>query len=499
MLKTIITFIFLFTAPLYSVPPSPSIIKNVRETKWPSPFSIIYTEPAGRNIVPNQIVFPSLKEKILVIIAEFSDSKLNDYTPANVSYGERYNNDYFSRLIFGTSGNTRSKKKTEYSDKHNSLNRYLKEVSYDQCGIFGSIVRITLDRKRSYYAQDSSIDVDNHNTTYYQIILDAAEKVQKNGFDLTSYDHDQDGYIDHIIVIAAAANQAAFKQSEDVKMNCIWPKRVLFTDSSLVLKLDNRKKVGWGIVLTVDSPVGVAAHEFFHELGAFDLGDPDWGGWDIKDDNDFPIAHWGLMGSFGAWNYKKGENPGEGPSHPLGFNKWKMGWMEPKLISRSGSITVKAIQKNSQDSLFRINIPGTGTREYILLENRFSSFPSIFYDKFFFPLMPLDAGLLITHVNEDIGHYYYGNYHLNNWGSPEYGQYAVQVLDTLPFINNLYDERKLNAAFSLEDHQAELTPDCLYEYTSKSSNRTGSLISITKISSSGKVMKASVLITKTNL
>jgi len=487
-------FLFLCALPLLAVPPAPSIIENVREEKWPPPFSIIYTEPAGRNIVPNQIYFPSSKEKVLVIITEFSDFKLKDYIPKNVSYGKKYNKDYFKRLIFGTG----SKKKIRYSKKYNSLNRYLREVSYGQCRLFGNIVRVTLKQKRSYYTQDSSIDVDNHNTTYHQIISDAVKEVQKMDFNLSSYDHDQDGYIDHVIVIAAAANQAAFRQSKDVRMNCIWPKRVLFTDSSHILRLDNRKKVGWGVVLAIDSPVGVVAHEFFHELGAFDLGDPDWGGWNIRDDNDFPVSHWCLMGSFGAWNYKKGESPGDGPSHPLGFFKWKLGWIEPKLVSKSGSIIVRSIQKNKERSLFRINIPDTATREYVLIENRFSAFPSIFYDKYFFPKMPLDAGLLITYVNENIRHLYYGNYHINNWGSPGQIQYAVRILDTLPFINDLYDERKLNAAFSLEDRQAELGPAGLYDYTSKSSNRTKSWISIKKISRSGQIMKASVLINKTN-
>ena len=61
--------LLLLTSTLLAIPPAPNILKNVREEKWPPPFSIVFTEPAGRDLVPGQLYYPSAKEKILVIIA----------------------------------------------------------------------------------------------------------------------------------------------------------------------------------------------------------------------------------------------------------------------------------------------------------------------------------------------------------------------------------------------------------------------------------------------
>lgn len=485
----IFIFLLLTAVPLYSIPPSPKILKNVIESKWPSPFSVVFTEPAGRNLIPGQFYFPSAKEKILVILTEFSDYKFSHNQPVNKTYGNIYNKNYFSRLIFGGDFN----KKIIYNKKYNSLKRYFLEISYNQCELVGGIIQVTLNKEKAYYTEDSNIEVDNENATYYQIIKDAVLKAEAN-IDLGSYDYDQDGYIDHVMVIASVPNQAAYKQTEDVRNNCIWPKRVLFTDFSEILTLNNGKKVGWGVIITCDSSVGVAAHEFFHECGAFDLHDPDWGSWKHQDDNDYPVSYWGLMGSMGPWNCKEGQNPGDCPSHPLGFHKWKMGWIEPETIVKSQEIKVKAIEKYQENCLYKINVLNTGGNEYFLLENRSPSLLATYYDKHFYDNIQMDAGIIITHVDENMFYNYYDNFYMINWSTPEFAHYAVRILDTQPFFCGFYDERKIDAAFSKQDLQINCTS--FHSYGSMSSYKYGKdlYIIIKDISSSGKVMKATVIL-----
>ncbi len=485
-----IIFILLITSlSLHAIPPSPEILLDIKKDSWPPPFSTVFTEPSGRNLVPGQFFFPSDREKILVIIIEFSDSKLKDFEPENTTYGEEYNMDYFSRLIFG--GDYKKLNKIiKYNKKYNSLKRYYKEISYDQCILFGNIIKVKLDKKLSYYSEDSSFEVDNKNSVHYQIIKDAVLKAQESRVNLSDFDYDQDGYLDHVIVIASALNQAKFKQTEKIKNTCIWPKRVLFTGSKSKMTLNKAKKLGWGVVCTIDSSVGIFAHEFFHEIGGVDLYDPDWGGYYFTDDNDFPVSYWGLMGGMGAWNYKHGEEPGDTPAHPLGYHKWKMGWLEPVKISRSKSIEIRSVENNVKNSLYKIDVPDTGGSEYFLIENRNTDLKKVNYDNTINPKIKMDSGLLITHIDESIIFFYEGNYNLINWGSPEYPHYAVNVVDTKPFYNGVYDERKIDAAFSKEDSQIELTPVSSHGSTFSYYKKKDSMISIKKISSSGKIMKA---------
>ncbi len=472
---------------LHAIPPSPHILKDVRENHFPPAFSIAFTEPAGRNLVPGQFFFPGPREKLLVVLVEFSDQKLSAYSPLNNSYGSELDKNYFARLIFG-GDYAGFNKNIVYSQTYNSVKRYFKEISYNQCELTGNITQVTLNKKKKYYAHDSLMEVDNGNISYSRIIIDAVLQLQEQGIDISSYDYDQDGYLDHVIVIAAASNQSAYLQTKKVKNNYIWPKRVLFTDNTASLR--NGKKLGWGIIVTFDSPVGIIAHELMHELGASDLHDPDRGYPALKDSNDYPVSFWGLM-DMGAWSYRPGEFPGECPAHPLGFYKWKMGWIEPEIISKSRTIKIKAIENNKKDCLYKIN---TGKGDYFLIENRNPFSYNTFYDKSFLGnLFPIDSGLIITHVDESIILNYNENYYTINWGSPEYAHYAVRILDGRPFHNNRYDERKIDAAFSKEDLQTELTPYSSYANT-LSYYSENPYISIRKISKSGKTMKAYVSI-----
>jgi len=481
----IIIIILMLSGFLKAVPPSPEIIDNVKKTGWPPPISTVFTEPSGRDIVPGQIFFPGKQEKILVILVEFSDRKFTDLSPLNNSYGFSLNKNYFSKLIFGKEYNS-SGKIVPYTAKYNSVNRYIKEISYNQCKLTGNIFRTTLTKKYKFYAEDSSIEVDNKNVPLSQILVHAVESLEKQNIDLSSFDYDQDGYLDHVIIITALFNQSTVPQTKENRVNCFWPKRVLFTQRAK--KLACQKKVAWGIIATFDSPIGVLAHEFMHELGASDLYDPDRGHAFRKDSNDYPVSFWGIM-DMGAWNYKPGELPGECPSHALGFWRWKLGWIEPKIISQSGKITIKAIEKNKTDCLFQIN---TGKQDYYLIENRNPFIQKTYYDKFFLgDHFPMDSGLLISHIDESVQFNQQGRFYPANWGSPEYPHYSIEIIDTRPFFNNKYDERKIDAAFSEEDFQTELNPYSFYanlfSYYLKELN-----IALSSISRSGKSMTVDI-------
>jgi hypothetical protein len=84
---------------------------------------------------------------------------------------------------------------------------------------------------------------------------------------------------------------------------------------------------------------------------------------------------------------------------------------------------------------------------------------------------------------------------LINWGSPDYRNYAVRVIDTNPYIKKIYNEEKYYAAMSAEDKQIELTSTT--KHVNIKSYYSGKVpFSIKNISKSSSKMTAKVIITK---
>ena len=128
---------------------------------------------------------------------------------------------------------------------------------------------------------------------------------------------------------------------------------------------------------------GVVAHELGHLLS--DLPDlylalpdePKWKG--IPFDNPFAAGDYCLM-----------DNTYNG-AHLCPFLRLKLGWLRPRLICRSGHYDLRAIE--SAREVWILMHPSRGTREYFIVENRFS-------DGSYDAALP-DKGLGVWHVIED--------------------------------------------------------------------------------------------------
>ncbi len=411
-----------------------------------------------------------------------------DFPVRNTNYGSQYNENYFARLIFGGEYNGFTNE-IIFNSNYNSLKKYYSEISYQQLSLTGNITHITLNHSLQRYAEDGD-DVDNANVSYYQIIKDALEEVD-NEINIEGYDADGDGWIDHPFIICATSNEAEYYSTTYEQDHNIWPKRVYFIDDPIYLS--GGKKGGWGVIVTADSPVGIMAHEFFHDIGAPDLYDPDEGSYIFPDENDYPVGYWCLM-SMGAWCYSSGMTPGELPSHPLGYLKWKMGWLTPyELTGIMKNISINFIEKYNSDCLYKITVSDTDGKEYFLIENRYPYSGYNFYDRDILPEIKRDSGLLIYHIDENYITTYGDMLYAYNWGTPIFNHYFLLVLDHSPSYNGIYDERKIDAAFSLEDNATELTPYTTPVNTASYYN-TDSQIYIKDISHSGEIMTFSAII-----
>src|SRR3989441_12194011 len=131
-------------------------------------------------------------------------------------------------------------------------------------------------------------------------------------------------------------------------------------------------------MVSEDSPLGVVAHEFGHDLGLPDLYDTDYssagaGLWDLM---------WG-----GSWT---GVPAGPSPAHFSAWSKIRLGWLTPTDVTTS-LIGTAIPQVETNGTAFRLGIPGTFPPEYFLIENR----QPVGFDA----ALP-GSGLLLWHVDE---------------------------------------------------------------------------------------------------
>ncbi len=254
--------------------------------------------------------------------------------------------------------------------------------------------------------------------------------------------------------------------------------------------------------------IAVTRHESGHILAQF----PDLYDYDDKldtttyytpnDGNDHPVQDWCAMGygGYGIFSYRYGPGPSEHPTHYCGLFKNKVGWTEPIVLDHSQpGVTIYSTELHDSSNLYRIPINGS-IIEYFLIENRYTNHPGLFdhldsdYSAFFHSFTPgpnpLDAGLIITHVDESLPQWSF------NDGTPSYAHYGAAIEDAgynpaIPWNGTEFTEFwypyecQVGAAFSREDMQISFTP-----YTTPNSNGYSghSGIWITNISHSGDVM-----------
>ncbi|MGC4886343.1 immune inhibitor A domain-containing protein [Micromonospora sp. DT227] len=129
--------------------------------------------------------------------------------------------------------------------------------------------------------------------------------------------HEPDGVIDHLVLVHA--NQGKSRGGGDVGVYSVWAHSSTvaggYTIPGTSLKVSNY------IVQPEDAGVGVFAHEFGHDLGLPDL-------YDTSGNADSDVDFWDLMAS--------GSHSGEIfqalPTHMGLWDKWVLGWAEPKTF-----------------------------------------------------------------------------------------------------------------------------------------------------------------------
>jgi M6 family metalloprotease-like protein len=437
----IVIIVFIATAS-YSAPPNPKLFLNYNDKDPLKPRMSI------ANMAQMQMLDPDVPrmnytkqsdgiEYVLVLRVDFSDQI--GKKPAST----------FDDAIFGKKGT--------------SMYLYYNEVSYGQMQILPGYLDGAMPKGDSWYRASKKMSyygAGSIATDRYRELSQEACTLADADVDFSKYDRDNDGFVDHLIIIHSGNDEASTGVSND-----IWSAVI----DSLPGVYDG-KRIESAMIVSEDPDdsqinVGIYCHEFFHEFGAPDLYA-----------FDYPVGYWCLMGMFGPYL-----DNGQHPAHICSYLKWDFdadrsngirGWLEPIELKGDGTYSVDALELPSEKHTYKVDIPGKYGEEYFLIENRNNKIGSI-YDTY----LP-ESGILIWHIDEN---------QPKSFGFP-HRAYVEDPNDP---------DRELNkptsgAAYSAEDRQTEFTPSTYPN--SNAYDDTYSGIIIADIGSKGTTMNFSLFL-----
>lgn len=311
----------------------------IEDTRWSSEPPSSSEEKA--TIVPKS----TITRNLIAIRVEFLDGDSNYTGAPNGSM--TYTQPYFDNIM-------------------NNLTNYYQEVSYNQLTINYTVSGkiYTLSKTMKYYGADTPTQHDENLTDliYDSIII-------------ADLDRDFSKYDDVVLWHAGAGQESDI--NEDTPAD-IWSVHVsgfsIPVDGTSITKIIIIPETENQDGLSNYGILGVATHEFGHQLGLPDLYD--------TDKTSQGIGNWGLMGS-GNWL-----NNGNTPAHLCAWSKIYLGWINSVNLTIEGYYTVNPVE-NYNDTVYKFPITDT---EYFLIEFR----KKTGYDSY----LP-GEGLLIWHIDDN--------------------------------------------------------------------------------------------------
>lgn len=226
----------------------------------------------------------------------------------------------------------------------------------------------TLPNTQAYYGENDGNGRDKRPT---QMIADACKAADEAGVDFSEYDTDNDGLIDNVFVYYAGYNEAEHGRAET-----IWPHRWVVstefnyegTDASITF--DGKKLYDYACTSELKSNaggnmcgIGTFTHEFGHVLGLADM-------YSTNSSRHHTLSFWDVMD---AGPYL---NQGRTPPGYNAFQRMKLGFMSPTLLTKETDITLHPINTHNEAYIATEsnthNIDGLNPSpvEYFLFENR---------------------------------------------------------------------------------------------------------------------------------
>ncbi len=326
------------------------------------------------------------KQKVLVILAEFTDVKFNskNKAPYNTADSKTYFTEMLNKEGFSTYGATGSARDW-FID--NSGGRF--EPEFD---VYGPVC---LPQNVKYYGANKA---NNEDIRAHQMVIDACKALDSE-IDFREYDRNGDGYVDNVYVFYAGYGEADTQGQE----NTIWPHSWEISWATAPdayvrgnpLELDGVyidryacSNETCGIVgvsgngyVYADRPdgIGTFVHEFSHVMGLPDLYST--GSYDSYMDVPFTPEEFSVM-DYGPYN-----NDGMTPPNYSAYERYALDWLTPEELT-SGDKTLG----NLADTRKAFIVKTDRVQEFYLFENR----QQTGWDKY----IPYH-GMLVWHVDYD--------------------------------------------------------------------------------------------------
>ncbi|MBR6550467.1 MAG: M6 family metalloprotease domain-containing protein [Paludibacteraceae bacterium] len=289
----------------------------------------------------------------LVILVNFQDVKFTTSKAEMDSMltGENYSRSYSYKY------NLRNYKITS----EGSARKYFYDSSNGQYNPqFDVVGPVTVSQNVSYYGGN---DRNGNDKNPGKMVAEACRLVD-DSVDFSLYDNNGDGYVDFVYVI-----YAGYGEADGGAASTIWPHQYYVSmyeyvrlDNKIIdlyacgNELDNHSKKHTGI--------GTFCHEFSHVLGLPDMYETTGNG------THKTLGQWDIL-DYGPYN-----NDGNTPPTYSAYERFFMGWLEPRLITEPENVTLGELQSSNEALLISAtdqhNLVGNNPNPttFYLLENR---------------------------------------------------------------------------------------------------------------------------------
>lgn len=243
--------------------------------------------------------------------------------------------------------------------------------------VFGPI---KVDQNEAYYGASTAMSYD---TQAWLMVRDACEKLhqQQPDLDWSEFDNDGDGFVDSIFVF-----YAGYGQNEGAPSWTIWPHSAKLVDFYNI-RLEYNGVLVNSYACTNElqntsgdtrSGIGTFCHEYSHVLGLPDL---------YGTDGSKPFS----PGDFELMDHGSYNNNGNTPPNYSAFERYSVGWLNPRVLSGPEDITLLTISEGEPEGK-ALMIRTDKEEEYFVLENR----QQTGWDRY----LP-GHGMLIWHIDFD--------------------------------------------------------------------------------------------------
>ena len=304
-----------------------------------------------------QAAYPlNIAPRGLVILVNFADVAFETEKAEmdSMLVGENYTRNYSYTY----------KGKTYKIQSQGSARQYFQDASNGQYNPqFDVVGPVTISKSMAYYGRNNSYGNDSHPEHMIEEACKLADT--ECNVDFSQYDNDGDGFVDFVFVI-----YAGYGEADGGGANTIWPHAWnLLQAAGRMCEVDGKKVDLYACGNELDNyskkhtGIGTFCHEFSHVLGLPDL-------YVTNKASHNTLNEWDIM-DYGPYN-----NEGNTPPAYSAYERFFLGWLQPRLITEPENITLEEL--NSSNTALMItevdsanligNDPNPTT--FYMLENR---------------------------------------------------------------------------------------------------------------------------------